>query len=277
MKKLAELVKKIVRVHTQNFVGERGTRDFGRWPWAHGRVHAWLFSDENAEGLVTLSWEWDAWTSFVHAYTEIKPAFDGSSSRATVGVACGPAVWFGVGGKLVDGIRFPEHRRKFGFSVHDKTIFVDFAADGHDTRNNRHWWVIDKALHPVDAVLGRREHDERVLEVVPVVVCMPEGQYSGTCQVVESTWRRRRWPIVERMVRTKLDVPEGVPFPGKGENSWDCDQDATYGQTGPWRTPEEAVAELVKHVLTRRARNGGRGWKPKSKEPPRGRGSSASD
>ncbi|HXI16285.1 MAG TPA: hypothetical protein VNM48_07925, partial [Chloroflexota bacterium] len=85
--------------------------------------------------------------------------------------------------------------------------------------------------------------------------------------IFESTWGRRRWPhwpLTRRMVRADVQVPEGVPHPGKGENAWDCGEDATYALTCAEQTPEAAVGRLVESVLRDRRRYGGDQWRPQA-------------
>jgi hypothetical protein len=53
-----------------------------------------------------------------------------------------------------------------------------------------------------------------------------------------------------------------VPFPGKGENSWDCGEDASYGFGCAAETLEEGIGKFVASKLRDRGRNGGRGWTP---------------
>lgn len=51
-------------------------------------------------------------------------------------------------------------------------------------------------------------------------------------------------------------MQQGIPFPGKGENSWDCGDDAYYGFGGA--TIESAVADIIADTLKRRGNN----WRP---------------
>lgn len=92
---------------------------------------------------------------------------------------------------------------------------------------------------------------------------MPEHPYPATVRLFESTWKRPRWPFARRMVRAEIEVEGGIPHPGKGENSWDCDDDATYSLTCQARTAEDAVAKLVGSVLRDRRNYGGRSWRPR--------------
>ena len=54
-----------------------------------------------------------------------------------------------------------------------------------------------------------------------------------------------------------------IPVPGKGENSWDCDDDAIHSSHGPHSTVHQAVAALVASGYRERTRYGsGPEWLP---------------
>lgn len=104
------------------------------------------------------------------------------------------------------------------------------------------------------------------LDVVRTVVPMPEGSYPATVELKRGTWRRRRlfaWaPKVHHYV-SDITPDTPIPEPGKGENPWDCGDDATYSMSGPFTTAAEAVAALVESVYRSRTRYGsGPTWQP---------------
>ena len=104
------------------------------------------------------------------------------------------------------------------------------------------------------------------LEVIRTVVPMPEGTYDATVELKRGTWRRRRlfaWmPKVHHFTGT-ITPDKPIPVPGKGENSWDCDDDAHYSASGPYRTVAEAVSSMVAGVYRDRTRYGsGPEWQP---------------
>lgn len=92
-----------------------------------------------------------------------------------------------------------------------------------------------------------------------------EADYPATVILTTDTWKRPRWhwPLV--VERAEVDVPGGVPIPGKGENSWDIDDDATFSLVTPASTVEEAVQKFYDTVNERRARYGGRNWTPEKR------------
>lgn len=115
----------------------------------------------------------------------------------------------------------------------------------------------DGNFSPMDFFFGRTDYSTRDLSTTETVVPMPERAYPCTVRLFESTWQRPRWPWPQRLVRADVDVPGGIPHPGKGENSWDCGEDATYSMTCPATTVEQAVARMVESVLKDRRRYGG--------------------
>jgi hypothetical protein len=123
----------------------------------------------------------------------------------------------------------------------------------------------DGHFDPTDFLLGgTRCTTEQVGEPVEVLVPMPEASYRGVVKIERRVWTRPRWPwpVVERTGAT-IDMIEGVPFPGKGENSWDCGEDAIFGTGSDEPTPEAAVAAVVKAALNNRRRYGGSlDWRP---------------
>jgi hypothetical protein len=99
-----------------------------------------------------------------------------------------------------------------------------------------------------------------VLSEHVVDVPMPEGTYQWRVQLVERTWTRSRWPwpTVRRGFEAESLDGQQIPFPGKGENSWDCDDDAMFGMSGDGNGLDEAVASIVGAVLRNRLRYGGK-------------------
>jgi hypothetical protein len=88
---------------------------------------------------------------------------------------------------------------------------------------------------------------------------MPEGAYQGTAKLVLYEWSRPRW-FTKRMKRCEIRVPAGIPHEGKGDNSWDCGADATFGMTtGECSSIPQGVGLLVGSVLRDRVEYGGWG------------------
>lgn len=123
------------------------------------------------------------------------------------------------------------------------------------------WRDLYIELRPL--IFGRAKYHREVIEEREVLIPMPERAYPATAVLTECTWTHQRfgWPR-KRVVRVELEVPGGIPVPGKGENAWDCGDDATLGMTTPADSIPEGIAHLVQSLLTKRERYGGRHWAP---------------
>lgn len=118
-----------------------------------------------------------------------------------------------------------------------------------------------------DRILGRVQFTTDKGEPRPIVIDMPEGEYQATIREVAITHKRPRSPRAQRFQRWDIDIPQGLPVPGKGENSWDCGEDAIYGSSFPQDglNVAEAIAYIQADALRTRARYGGANWRPKAK------------
>lgn len=111
---------------------------------------------------------------------------------------------------------------------------------------------------PLTSILGRWEFSEEVLGTTQAVVPMPEGTYPATVTMDRATWRRKRFPFISKtMLGAKVEVEGGIGHPGKGENAWDCGDDAIYSISCRAATVEEAIGQMVASVLRNRMKYGG--------------------
>lgn len=125
-------------------------------------------------------------------------------------------------------------------------------------------------------VLGPHEFTDTVLKVYdPVTVTLPEGDYPGKVTFYRSTLKRKRSPRARRdEVYGKFESEQWMPWPGKGENSWDCGDDGTKENTeriGSGRMKDyeidgsdvaKVLGGTVAKVLKYRARYGRFDWQP---------------
>lgn len=122
----------------------------------------------------------------------------------------------------------------------------------------------DGSWSPIDALLGQEKYSSRVLSTHQAEIVFPEGGYSATIELFESTWKRPRWPRPKVIRRAKVEMHKPVPIPGKGENAWDIEDDAIYSMTCPAATVEEAIGHLRASVERDRKRYGGDDWRPEN-------------
>lgn len=145
--------------------------------------------------------------------------------------------------------------RDTGVSIHDWTLWWDCWQNANEWNSSDPKWRHGNWC-PADTFLGRVKFSEETLRTQRVQIPMPEGCYPATITICESTWKRPRW-FAKRLVRAKIDMEKPIPHPGKGENSWDCGDDATHGLSCCEDTVEGAVAAMVRTVLGSRRRHGG--------------------
>lgn len=141
--------------------------------------------------------------------------------------------------------------RFFDWGVWWNVWWRDDYTSSRDPRWRRGSW------HYLDTLLGRQKYSEETLVEREVVIPMPEGTYPAKLKLDRDTWRRARWPWPRVVMRAKIDIPKGIPVPGKGDNSWDCGADATFGMTFPSSSVEHAIAHVVESCLKTRTRYGG--------------------
>lgn len=147
--------------------------------------------------------------------------------------------------------------REICFRVHDWTLWWTVWRNSMAgwSRKVPRWR--DGNFKPLDVLLGDVKFSKRTIEPWrDVEIPMPERAYKGRACLEEFRWKRPRW-----FARTALDVDikldqDPIPCPGKGENSWDIDTDATFGFSCRARNIEEAIGKLVESCLVTRRRRG---------------------
>lgn len=124
--------------------------------------------------------------------------------------------------------------------------------DGWDRRDP--WWKHALRIPVVDWLLGKVRYESVAEAPVEVFVPMPEGCYRAIATPSTRTWRRRSYWPMRRVRDVSIEIPGGIPFSGKGENSWDCGDDGLFGLGGD--NIEDAIANCVRSVLRSRRRHG---------------------
>jgi hypothetical protein len=220
-----------------------GSNCFG-WEWVLGRlglgaeVTADLYGGEHElSGHLTLP--------FVRVYWHVDRIVP-QRFRAPVG-----AWWKRVCG--YDG-------RETGFDCHNGALWVKLWAPENGWDSKQPKWM-DWNFNPADFFLGRHRHSEQELNTTEGFLHLPEGDYPVKVTLSESTWKRPRWPFIKRQRGVEIVPETPIPIPGKGENSWDCGDDAIYSWSTGAETAEEAGNRMVASILERRERYGGKDWR----------------
>lgn len=167
--------------------------------------------------------------------------------------------------------KYPGSRRT-EITIHNSTVWWHVWCDDDGWVSGRPKWR-DSNFAPLDFFFGRQQH--RVVSEEPartVDVPMPEKSYRATITMQIEEWARPRLALfAKRIKRAHIEVPGGIPMPGKGENSYDCGDDATFGMTVPAFGVGDAVGKLVGSVLHDRHRRGGPWlWSKERETPPEG-------
>jgi len=146
---------------------------------------------------------------------------------------------------------------------HERAHYSLFTDDGGWASAWPKWAYVHFRWDSIlDWILGKAKHSTTVGSKEVVEVPMPEGTYLAQVTLQERVWKRSRWPWPRRTKGSEIEVEGGVPVPGKGENSWDCGEDAIHAQHNWETTVEGSVAALIRSVLQQRRRYGGKNWRP---------------
>ncbi len=144
--------------------------------------------------------------------------------------------------------------RTMGFSIDSQCMYLELWNDPMEHRGrDPKWWRMSTYWHDIT---GRPKYHEKTLEEREVMIPMPEKSYPATA-ILKLVWWSRPFLPTKFMKRVEIKIPEGIPFPGKGENSWDCGDDAAYGMTTESNSIAFGVGKLVGSVLHDRIRYGG--------------------
>lgn len=145
--------------------------------------------------------------------------------------------------------------RECGISFYDWTIRLNPWSRSDEWRTADPWWI--RGVHfDLRRLLGRQAYTIETLRTgITVSIPMPEGVYIGTAKVQRQTWKRPLW-FSQKRISTWIDVPKGIPFAGKGENSWDCDDDGLFGCGVDGESVERAITHFREQVERKRQRYG---------------------
>lgn len=159
-----------------------------------------------------------------------------------------------------------DSEREIGFRIHDGAIWWMLWSSQMSWSCTTPRWR-NGCFHVDDFLLGKQRYSSQVLNSELVDIPLPERAYRATAIQTIATWKRPRW-FARMLNRIEFKMLEGeqIPIPGKGENSYDCDEDATYSISFPGNDIEEGIGHVVADILTTRRRRAGRNWRPEKHE-----------
>lgn len=185
------------------------------------------------------------------------PAVGDDAVKLNIAIPFLLSLWFTISGlpivKRLPGVawhygEWGTGEREIGFAIHDATFWVYPWIN----RSNCSPW----AFHFDDFIRGRAKYSIQEYETGEVTLSLPESDYDATYRLYRAEWKRPRWPWPLVIQRGEIEVEGGVPIPGKGENSWDCEDTCTYSLTCPAQTKEELVDKFVAGIVERREKYG---------------------
>lgn len=159
-----------------------------------------------------------------------------------------PWKWFSYNGIF-------KEPRQTGIAIHNGGLWLYPFAKTMSWSSRDSWLSKSHSFNFVEGIFGRWKYsEENDGGWRDISIAMPENKYKGQLRMYTGVWRNRLWS--KRIGRGEIKLDEGIPYPGKGENSWDCDEDACHGITCPADDEEDAICELIKHVMNCRRRYG---------------------
>jgi hypothetical protein len=254
--------------HWQNLNTDKNDRPKGSI-LRNGR--AWFKpSGYGSFGHFSLEFEWvfGGWFRWFGAHVGL---FAGESNRdINVGVGLGFCAFYLILHYILPSrFGYPRHNWKHETGI---TIAHDGGSHGPYVSIRLHhsgadcwecgWQGWLKFWHPLDTLLGKPKYESKPLFTEHTHLSLPEGAYPVTVTLAEDSWKRPRWPRPHVVKRAEIDCPIGIPKPGKGENDWDCGEDATFGLICSASTVDEALGKLHASVMRDREYYGGPNWKP---------------
>lgn len=228
------------------------------------RGRAWL----HLERVAAARLEWNLWSNI--CTIDLQIADNDDVACLSIGL---PPVFISVGldsfqlaQRLRERFKLQHSGREISLTIHDWTLWWRFwqLCDEHDSATPR--WL-DGSFKLLDTLLGKVRFDKRILREETVRIPLPERSYAAKASLVEILHHRPRAPT-RRWVTVSFDMEpnEQIPIPGKGENSWDCGEDASFGFSCPAKSIDEAIGLYVANTLRTRRERGGSQWKPASHE-----------
>lgn len=251
------LLERLFRREIYGWVSNENERKDGTYGSILRHARGWLHFDER----VCFGVEW----SIPSRFTQVGLEFGGYSEHdVMLKIACPLfALWLYAENLLTWEFKrklptdhWFNQGRELEIAMHNGGVWFKLWTAEDDSYGRRSRWRT-LVLYPADILFGKEKYSNTVLSTHDVVIPMPEGNYAATVKMECAKWTRSRWPFPKVKMTADVDIDKGVPIPGKGENSWDCDDDAIFGMSCGASTVEEAISKVVQSALRTRQRYGG--------------------
>jgi len=171
-----------------------------------------------------------------------------------------------------------DNERRISISWHDASLWWQFWTPIDSWSSKTPKWQHGN-FDFRSLIQGKHNCRYETLDKQKFLCPMIEGNYEIEIEQKMRYDEYKRWPT-SKMLYYEVKagyygadnkfIEVGIPLEGKGENSWDCGEDATFGSSfgntkeRQVRTIEEAYCYFVSHMLSSRIRYGGNNWVPKA-------------
>lgn len=140
-----------------------------------------------------------------------------------------------------------------GISFHDGYINISIWYDEGITEPTGYHRMIE----PASILFGKMLYSRTLIEKTEADITLPEGSYPVIATLNVDSWKRPRLPFVKKMRRVNIKSKTGIlAHAGKGENSWDLDDDYVYDVTTPANTIQEGLDKARDSIMKDRQRYG---------------------
>ncbi len=142
--------------------------------------------------------------------------------------------------------------RKFGFYLYDWAFVWSFYEKEHESSTRDPWWM-SQYIHIDEIFLGKMEAIKDDLQSEENIYFMLGDKEFKMDSISWHRWRRfRRFIPYSLYHKTTLSLELKITRPpvraGKGENSWDCGDDGTYGMSTHWPHPIPGWTNRDAHI-----------------------------
>ena len=195
------------------------------------------------------------WGKFCFSYSLFASfcdvGFDISDEDLTMKIGIPYIVSLWLSTELIRG----QGHKELSLKIHDWSIWWNLWTSSMEWSSQTPRWR-NGCFHILDFLFGKNKYVREIIEERDVQIPMPEGNYDAHIKFCKDVWKRSRG-FSKTILRIDADIPKGIPHAGKGENSWDCGDDATFGMCCTANSIVEGVGEIVKSCLKTRVRCGG--------------------
>lgn len=245
----------------------------------------WYFSNNKQIGI-----EIAGWKSHPSFYIKV----DGSEDDVCFHLAFGFGIWITFS-RFLPRSWYPTYESSYGhgrigeereisIAWHNGCFWWNFwiSEEWSSWTKNKTWRK--GCWHIVERLKGKHEYTETEISKDQFMLPFFEGIYNIEVIQLQRIDKWQRW-FTSKMISWNVKagyyneegkfIDKPIPVEGKGENSWDCDEDATYALYFPGmphkkniRTPYEAALYFWHSMMKDRERRGSANWVPKKYNKP---------